>query len=213
MIATLLGSALGVTIAIGISVASVGELLLSSGTPVSIGIQILVGNIFLAVKSEFWVFGSVVLLSALTDFVYYKISRENLKVSLSMLDMAIGILQKFGYHYSLGVLSVIAGQTCMLLWWGVVLSNVLAHLPASAAIALVPFLGFSLYWTVEVFHAIMATLSSGCVLWYFLRDDNSPLAPSDRVALYLRVALTSSLGSVCKGALFSPPSQMYCVKI
>jgi hypothetical protein len=209
MIASLLGSCLGVGISIGISVSSVVELILSVSTPASIALSVIVANIFMAIRGEYWYLGALMLLSAVVDFVYYRVSQDNLKVSLAMLDMTIGILQRFGYQYSLGVLAVISAQTFLLLWWGVVFSNVMAHLPAALTYALLPFLAFSLYWAVQVFHAIMATLSSGCVMWYFLKNESEPLASQDRVILYLNIALTSSLGSVCKGALFVPPSQMY----
>lgn len=208
MIATLLGTCFGVVISISISLSSVGEVLLSFSTPASIAVNVIVANVFIAVRGEYWYLGAGLLVSAVTDFVYYRVSAENLKVSMAMLDMAITILQRFGYQYSIGVLAVVTAQTFLLLWWGVVFSNVMAHLPAIMTYLLLPFLFFSLYWTVELFHAILATLSSGCVLWYFLKNDSDPLASQDRVLLYLNIALTSSLGSMCKGALFVPPSQM-----
>lgn len=46
------------------------------------------------------------------------------------------------------------------------------------------------------------------MLWYFLKDEDQSLDVEHRVSLYLQVALTSGIGSMCKGALFAPFSQM-----
>ena len=207
MIGTLMGSFLGVVVSVCVSM-SVREILLSFGMPLSIGLQYVVGNVFLALKSEFWYLGTIILLFAVTDTIYYRISHENLKVSISLLDTSISILQKYGWRYSLAVLAIIVMQTCLLLWWGVVFSNVISHVSVGVAVILIVFLLFSLYWTVEVFHSIMSTLTGGCVLWYFIRKTDEDLDVAHRVPLYLKVALTSSIGSMCKGALFAPFSQM-----
>ena len=206
MIGTLVGSFLGVVLSLGISM-SVREMLVNVGMPFSIVLQFIVGNVFLALKSEFWYIGAMILVCALSDTIYYKISLENIKVSISLLDTGILILQKYGWRYSLAVLVVIVMQTGLLLWWGVVFSNVISHVPVGFATILILFLFFSLYWIVELFHSILAGLTGGCVLWYFLTDDTQNLQHDNRVLLYLKVALTSSLGSMCKGALYAPVAQ------
>lgn len=207
MIGTLIGSFLGVALSLGISM-SVREMLVNIGMPFSIVLQFIVGNVFLALKSEFWYLGAMILIFAISDTIYYKISQENIKVSISLLDTGILILQKYGWRYSIAVLAVIVMQTGLLLWWGVVFSNVISHVSVGLAVILILFLMFSLYWTVELFHSIMAALTGGCVLWYFLKDNEENLEPDHRVPLYLKVALTSSFGSMCKGALFAPFAQM-----
>ena len=207
VVATLIGSILGIALSIGISTTSLADILLSLATPLSIVLQIILANIFLAIKTKYWYFGVVVLISAISDSIFFKVTQENLKVSKTLLEMAIKILQKYGYSYSIAVLFTVFMQTCLVLWWGIVFNNVITHVSPNIAIVLVMVLIFSLYWTVQLFHSIMATVSGGCILWYFLKEESDSLNPENRVFLYMQVALTSSIGSICKGALLAPFSQ------
>ena len=94
-------------------------------------------------------------------------------------------------------------------------------------------MGFSLYWITQFFHAFMSFVVGGCVLWHFLSipniDDNlentvsdptgmiQPLAatpsssiptagedPSNRVMFTMSLGLSTSFGTIAKGALFMP---------
>ena len=67
---------------------------------------------------------------------------------------------------------------------------------------------FSLYWTVKFFHSLIDFIVGGCVLWHFIRESDSGSSsspervfdPNSRVILHVHCALTSSIGSICKGS-------------
>ena len=71
---------------------------------------------------------------------------------------------------------------------------------------------FSLYWTMKFFQSLIDFIVGGCVLWHFTRDSESGSSsgsspsssdrafdPNSRVILHIHCALTSSLGTICKG--------------
>ena len=148
--------------------------------------------------------GTIVLISVIADSIYYKASTDNLKFSIELIQMAIKILQQYGWRYSVAILFVITLQTGLLLWWGVIFVEVISHVNSRWSFFSLIFLSFSLFWVTQFFHAVIATLNNGLVLWYFVKFDDRSLCAGERVVLYLRIACTSNIGSLCKGALYSP---------
>jgi hypothetical protein len=99
-------------------------------------------------------------------------------------------------------------QTLLLLWWGAFFIGILSEVSPSYVDLLIVVMVLSLYWIIQFFHAFVSFLVGGCVLWYFMKDESEEFHASDRVMLYMRCALTTSLGTLCKGALLTPPAQV-----
>jgi len=80
---------------------------------------------------------------------------------------------------------------------------------ASYVFPLVVVLMLSLWWITQVFHGLVAFIIGGCILWTF--EDQAQYEYESglhtKLLLYVQCALTTSFGSICKGALLSGLSQ------
>jgi hypothetical protein len=148
-----------------------------------------------------------VLASALIDSLSYKKAREGISFTSALIQMVVDIFKSYGASLLLACLAIILAQTFLLLWWGAFFVDLISTVSSSYAGYFVLLMAFSLYWVANFFHSLISYLVGGCVLWYFVKQDSEPLAPGKRVLLHLHCGLTSSLGSICKGALFCPLSQ------
>jgi len=102
--------------------------------------------------------------------------------------------------------AIVVTQTFVLLWWGVFFVGLISNVSSGYAEYFIIILAISLYWIAQFFQALLAFIVGGCTLWYFVKRDGDSLGASARVLLHVHCGLTTSLGSICKGALFSPLS-------
>lgn len=204
MIITLLGSFFGALVIFMVSNSESREPFLSLAVPFSIVIQICLGNILLLFRSIYSPIGVLFLVSAYCDSCRYKQVRDNLSFTSALIGLVENVCRHFGVGLTIACVGIVAVQTCVLLWWGVFLVDLLAHIPTDYVHFLVLGMAFSLLWTMQFFHALMAYVIGGCVVWYFVRDDDQSLDGSNRVTMHLRCAMTCGLGSLCKGALLCP---------
>jgi hypothetical protein len=100
-------------------------------------------------------------------------------------------------------------QTCLLLWWGVFLVDFVGDVPKEYLQYIIGLMLLSLYWIMQFFHGFMSYVVGGCFVWYFARHDSAPLDPSRRVLMHIQGALTCGFGSLCKGGLVVPPSNVF----
>ena len=212
---------------------NIRESLLNHGILLSVSFQVCLGNIVLLTKSRFSWIGVVILLMAFVDSRRMKDARENISFTSALLQLVIDICEPYGISLCMACFAVVAAQTCALLWWGVLFVGLIsgASLHSGYAEILMVVMGFSLYWITQFFHAFMSFVVGGCVLWHFLSSPDvidsqengssnitvttqqmsSPPSiptagedPSGRVMFTMSLGLSTSFGTIAKGALFMP---------
>ena len=210
MIVTLLGSFIGAILAVFIigGYPSFRETCLNFGLIFSTVAKICLGNLLLFTRSTYSLFGIAILLSALVDSMWYKSARESLSFSSALIQMTIDVTRQYGISLFFACAAIISSQTCVLLWWGAFFTGLLSSTTPLYAQFSTAAMILSLYWIYQFFHMFIAYVVGGCVLWVFVKGDNEPLDPIGRVLLYLQCAVTTSLGSLCKAALFAPVAQI-----
>lgn len=208
MIITLLGSFFGALVMFLISNTESRESFLFLSIPLSVFIQFLQGNIFVVFKSQFSVFGILLFGSAYLDFYNYRAASENISFSSALLCLVQDICKCYGNGLTLSCVAIVATQTCVLLWWDVYLIDLLATTNESDVLIVMFVMMLSLYWILQFFHSLVSFVIGGCVLWYFVRDETDTFNGSERILLHIQCALSTSLGSVCKGALLCSPCEV-----
>jgi|MDTB01.3.fsa_nt_gb hypothetical protein len=212
MIVCLLSAIIGLILAgFGLMDSSVrGEVLSAGVLMANILVQICVGNTFLLLKQHYS-FGLYFLSSALMCLVRYRMHASRLAFLGSLMDLVTEIFTAYQYTLVVACALALAAQTLVLLWWGAFFVSLFSSsLPLGALAGEWPtllFLLFSWYWITQFFQALVSFVLGGCVLWYYEarrlegREEVNP--GGARVRLYSTCALTSSLGSVCKGGLYA----------
>ena len=210
MVATLFGTVIGFFLIFALYYPSLREVLLKHAVPFSIGAQVTVAiAAYIGLGPQCWPLSLLVLAGACCDIVRYRESVELASFTDATLELAFQILAEYDMTLLAVFCALAVVQTGLLLWWGVIFVGLLTEVHAAAALLSMLVLGFAAYWTVQTFHAVVSTISGSCVLWYFLKGEDVSLDSERRVALYTQTALSSSLGSLCKGALLVPVSQLF----
>ena len=204
MIVILLGGSFGIMVCALIASGEWRETVLSLGILLSITMQACLGNVLLLLQSRYSFLGIFILASALLDSCSYKKARENMSFTSALIQMVVEIFKAYGLSLAGLCVGVIVIQTCTLLWWGAFFVDLISNVSTTYAEYLIVLMALSLYWIASFFHALMSYLVGGCVLWYFVRPEGDRFAPAKRVMLHLHCGMTTSLGSICKGALFCP---------
>jgi hypothetical protein len=215
MIICLLSGVSGVLIAIGLTDQAVRAHLLSSAVLVAnIVIQICIGNILLLFSEKYSYVGVYFLFCALNDGLKYKVHLSRLSFVGNLIDIVVEVFQAYKSSLLLVVIAIVLAQTMTLLWWGAFFVSLVSATGPLTSTGVVILMTFSWLWITQFFQGVCSYVIGGCILWYFEsrrlleegRDDDndsSNLNPGgSRVYLYFRCALTSSLGSICKGALY-----------
>mmetsp|Transcript_10832 Transcript_10832/g.16491 ORF Transcript_10832/g.16491 Transcript_10832/m.16491 type:complete len:481 (-) Transcript_10832:62-1504(-) len=209
MIAPLLASFSGVALyCVTVYPGWVRDSLFSSAIYLSAIVKLCVGSIF--IWTDYWVVGVGILLSIVWDSLRFQHAKENLNSTMSLLDLAIEILDYFDSMLPLVCFVVVLVQMFVLLWWGVLFVYLISEVSIAQGVALIIVMMFFLYWIVQFFHSFLGTIVSSAYLWTFVRNNNVVYRRNDcvnQVLLYLRCAISPCLGSVCKAALLVPPSQ------
>jgi hypothetical protein len=223
MIATLMGTFLGIFLCLLIYNHDLREQLFSASLMVSICLQIgLAGIIF--ISDEWWALGALCILSAFLDSIKFRKARKYMTIVLSLIDTAIDVNTQFGNSICVFCILICVIQSCFLLWWSAIFVRLMGREVDFLFIVLLVVFGGSFYWTIQFFHSLISSVVEGCFLWYFLDDNNTPnvLAEVDsaalaqrnrRVLLYAQCAVTSSLGSVIKSAVWGPLSHIVLVSL
>ena len=223
MIATLMGSFIGIFLCLFIYSHDLREQLFSASLMVSICLQLgLAGIIF--ISDEWWALGAICISSAFIDSIKFRKARKYMTIVISLIDTAIDVNAQFGYSISAFCVIICFIQSCFLLWWSAVFVRLMGRDVDFLFVILLIVFGISFYWTIQFFHSLISSVVEGCFLWYFLDNDNSPnvLAEVDstalaqrnrRVLLYAQCAMTSSLGSVIKSAVWGPLSHIVLVSL
>lgn len=207
MIVTLLGSFFGAVVSFAVGVHAFRDILLASAIPFSFILKICVGNILLIMRSQFSFLGVLVIASAIIDSFWYRSARDNVGFTSALVQMVTSTTQNYGVSFFLFCAFVVSAQTCILLWWGAFFIGVISTISAVHAGLLTIVMTISLYWITQFFHSVVAFVVGGCILWVYLKEENEELKPTGKLILYCQCAVTTSLGSVCKGAIALPFSQ------
>lgn len=207
MIVTLIGGFLGGMLSLIMLHEDIREYIMFYSLAFSIIFQICLGNILLLIRSNYSLIGIIILLSAFVDSFQFNAARENIKFSSSLVQFSLEIGKLYGSSLFVACACIVILQTLLLLWWGAFFVGILSEVSSNYADYLILMMAISLYWIAHAFNAFMSYVIGGCILWYFMKEDRDELAPSKRVTLYMRCAMTTSFGTLCKGALFCPTAQ------
>jgi hypothetical protein len=207
MIITLVGSSLGAALSFLLGWPNIRDTLLGSGVTFSLVLKICLGNTLLIMRSTYSFLGVLVILSAVVDSFWSKSAKEGVNFSSELLQTVIDTTKLYGISLVVTCAAIVAAQTGVLLWWGSFFIGLVSTVSAKYAILFIIPMALSLYWITQFFHALLSFIVGGCVLWIFVKPETDKAHPSQKLLLYVQCALTTSLGSICKGALTSTASQ------
>ena len=220
MIVCLLSSVGGMPLAgLGLADLRMREEILSTGVLMAhIIVQISVGNTFLLLKGHYAFAGIYFLASAVMSLARYGQHASSLAFLSSLLDIVVDLFQEYKVALFVACALIIVAQTLVLLWWGAFFVGLLSTTQfawvggsgsdseETSPLPLVLLMLGSWYWITQFFQALTSFLLGGCVLWYYeirrveaAEEENV----NPRVWLYAQCAATSSLGTICKGGLYS----------
>lgn len=210
MIITLIGSFIGALLSYFISNEDYREKLFHFGMISSIIFQTCLGNILLLIHSTYSIVGLFFLISAFVESYWWASAMKSMSFTSALVQMSIDICRLYGLALFLACSIVVVCQTCLLLWWGAFFVGILLQVTDgfSVTIYMILVMSFSYYWITQFFSGFMSYLIGGCILWYFLREEDQNLNPTKRILLLLQCGISTSFGSICKGAVFSPIAQL-----
>ncbi|CAM9499340.1 unnamed protein product, partial [Phaeothamnion confervicola] len=180
--------------------------------PASVAATGTVAVLLAALAPRRWPLAALLSLAALSEALHWSHFAKRRHFLAVQFDMVADVVLQ--HHAALvAVMAAISGQALFLLWWGKALVESLEGLGGSRATFLLLFFLFNFYWTTQVFLRIISLVCAGTmVAWCAQEADRVAGTGSDpdkNVAYaFLRKALSSSLGSVCKGALLCPIGQV-----
>lgn len=189
------------------SFAEARESVLGIGITFSLILKIAVGNILLIMRSSYSIFGIIILISAVVDAFRVKSAKENLLVTSALIQMTLDSTKVYNLGFFITCSAIVFAQTCILLWWGAFFIGMLATVDPAYAELCAFFMLLSLIWITSFCQSVMSFVVGGCILWLFVKEEHEPIKASKKLFLYLQCSVTTSLGSLCKGALFVPLSQ------
>jgi len=212
MIVTVLGAFLGCLNIFLLANWNKRDELLAFTVPFSIFSQVVFGLILVLQRTRYSPLASLVFLSALVDSFKFSRARESVSFASAVLSIVISILNRFGLFLVVTCVCLVLAQTFVLLWWGSFFVGLVASVHEAYADVLSVIMLISLYWTQQVFQAMVSYIVGGCTLWYFVKREGEDLHPQKRVLLHLQCGMTAGFGSICKGALYSNAA-MYVLEI
>lgn len=212
MIVCLLSCVGGLLMTIGLTDPRVREHILNPGVLLAnIVVQICMGNILLLLnKGNYSYIGIYFLACAGMEAIRYPINSSRLAFVGNLIDIVVEVFQAYKSSLAVACLFILLGQTLALLWWGAFFVSLISSTGPLTSTGVIILMSFSWYWITQFFQGMCAFLIGGCMLWYFDANrlgNEEDLNPSgNRVILYMQCAVSSSFGSICKGALWSWPS-------
>lgn len=209
MVAPLLGFVVGLMISVALYDKWLREIIFYGCIPFSSALKICVGNVFLML-TDLWYVALMLILSAAFDIHRIRKAKDSIIVSLSLVEMGLNSCDLYDTNLELTSLAMLVIQTCMSLWWSVILVSLLSQIGHLSSVILLFFMVLSIYWVSQFLQKFTGAIISGSLLWTFLRDSNTDFdenANATQISLYLKSCLTSSIGSICKAALLLSPSQ------
>lgn len=208
MTVTLIGSFIGGVLCLLISNPESQRNLFIQGQIFSIIFQICLGNILLLINSHYSIFGIVILTSAFFDSFRFKQALKSINFTCAIVQMSLDIGRAYGFSLLISCSCIVILQTFLLLWWGSFFVGMLSESAIGYTyVYVIVAMSISFYWITQFFNGFMSFVVGGCILWYFLREDDQELDATHRVLLYMRCGITTSFGSIAKGALFCNMSQ------
>jgi hypothetical protein len=185
------------------------DMFISASILFSVLVQICLGNVLLHIQSRLSIFGLGFLGSSVISIIHYKALTKDISFNSAVIGFVVDVLSRFGISLIIACSAVAFAQTCLLLWWGVFLVDFVGDVPKEYLQYIIGLMLLSLYWIMQFFHGFMSYVVGGCFVWYFARHDSAPLDPSRRVLMHIQGALTCGFGSLCKGGLVVPPSNVF----
>ena len=209
MISTILGSFFGSLVIFLISNSETRIVFVSQSISISILILVCLANILIFDNQVFM--GIFLFIVSFYFISRYKACKDSIHFTNAVIGLVCDISNRYGNYLALTCGFIVFLHTCLLLGWVAYLVNLFATLdPHYTTIFLITMI-LSLYWITKFFHGFIAHIIGGCIVWYFIRDDQEIFLPHKRLMLHLQCACSTSLGSLCKGALLSGLSDFIIV--
>ena len=213
MIATMLGTLVGMILSVVIYFADMREQIMNMALVSAVVLQIVIASIIF-IADEWIVLGVACLISACIDLIKCRKAKRYMTISSELVQMAIDVNFRFGASVVVFAICVGAAQCCALLWWSAAFVSLMSDGISASVVIVGSLFVLCFYWVVQFFHCLISCVVSGCMLWYFSDAENSmdsaaasaAVGASKHVILYTQSALTSSVGSICKTALYGPIS-------
>jgi hypothetical protein len=211
MIVCLLSCVSGLLMTIGLTDPRVREHILNPAALLAnIVVQICLGNILLLLSGKYSCIGIYFLICAIVEALRYNVHSSRLAFVGNLIDIVVEVFQAYKSSLAIACVFIVLGQTLALLWWGAFFVSLISATGPLTSTGVLILMSFSWYWITQFFQGMISFLIGGCMLWYFegnRLDRDEELNPNgNRVILYLQCAVSSSFGSICKGALWSWPS-------
>jgi hypothetical protein len=130
MIVIVSGSCFGIGAVIVLSNESSREIILSHCVPLSIAFELCLGNILILTNTRYSLIGLFFVGGALIDSFSFKAARDNLSFTIALLDMATEICKPYGLSLTITCWAILAAQTGLLMWWGVLLIGLIMDPPS-----------------------------------------------------------------------------------
>ena len=195
-ITTILGSFFGSLVIFLISNAETRIIFISQAILISIVMQICLANIFFIFANKLFVLGFVLFISSLYFASRYKACKDSINFTDAVIGLVCDISSRYGNWLVLTCGFIVFIHTIFLLFWGIYTVNLFANIAEKyTSIFLISML-ISLYWITKVFHGFIAYIIGGCIVWYFIRDEQEIFLPRKRLMLHIRCSLSTSLGSI-----------------
>lgn len=204
LVSALFGSFFGVLLFFSLKVGEFREKLLSYGLTAAIIVQIALGNSLILIQSKYYILGVFFLLSAIQGAFSYQRIAENLPSMSAFMDMTLDIGKCYGLYLFFVCVFITCLQTCMLLWWSVFLLYYLSREDIASFDFTIVIMALSFYWIVQFGRALVSFVVGGAMAFYFVKPDEEELKEADRMSLYMKCALSTSFGTIAKGALLCP---------
>ena len=208
MVSTLFGCIIGTALTLSLTYNPMKDFLLKYAMKFSIFMQIAISFFTIIILgTQCWPITIIILFGVYCDTRKYILFKESSAFVGAQIETSVHILGEYSISYILSVTLISALQTGLLLWLGVIFVGLLTEVHAGLAAILIIFMSITFYWTIQLFQAIISSITGACVLWYFIKNDTESLEPSKRVGLYTQTAFSASLGTLCKAALLIPLTQ------
>jgi hypothetical protein len=176
MIITILGAFLGSMLNFIIANSSNKEILFEYSIKYSIITQIIFGFIILYLNTRYSFLFIFIFLSVIIDLFKYNRSINSCSFANAVLNVIIKIMNRYNTILVITCILLLLFQSFFLLWWGSLFVNLIASVHESYADVLIIIMLGSLYWIQQVFQSFVSYIVGGCVLWYFVGDDNAAAA-------------------------------------
>lgn len=132
----ILGSCLGIAAVYFLSLDSYRENILFIGVPATIALELVLGNI-ISLSSRYFLVALPILAMAVIDSLSFKLARDNLGFTSTLLEMASNICRPYGVSMTIICGLILIIQTALLIWWEILFVGLVSRRATNVSLTLV----------------------------------------------------------------------------